>query len=95
VPNVGPALIAWSPAAGDSNQFMFQSPAELSAQLPQFDAHSVLLPLAPTAVLQSPELRRYAPARPLSVQAPLPAAVAQLLGWPVQQTYVPGAYQTE
>ncbi|AOS44472.1 hypothetical protein Verru16b_01534 [Lacunisphaera limnophila] len=95
VQNVGPALIAWSPAAGDTNQFMLQSPAELTAKFPQFDAHSVLLPLAPTAVLQSPELRRYAPARPLSVQAPLPAAVAQLLGWPVQKTYVPGAYQTE
>jgi hypothetical protein len=45
-------------------------------------------------VLQSPELRNYAPARALPVKAPLPAKVAELLGWPKQEGYVPGAYQT-
>jgi parallel beta-helix repeat protein len=93
--SAAPALIAWSPAAGDTNQFMLQTPAELTAKLPQFEAHSHYLPLAPNAVVQSPELRNYAPARPLPVRAPLPAHVAELLGWPRQDAYAPGAYQPE
>jgi hypothetical protein len=87
------ALIAWSPGAGDTNQFMLQSPAELNQKLPPFEAHSQLLNLAPDAVLQSPALKRYAPVRPLPAQAPLPAEIAALLGWPQQATYAPGAYQ--
>lgn len=90
-----PALIAWSPGAGDTNQFMLAAPAELTAKLPQFEARSLLLPLAPNAVVQSPELRRYAPARPLPPGAAPPAAVAQLLGWPQRDAYAPGAYQPE
>jgi parallel beta-helix repeat protein len=93
--SAAPALIAWSPAAGDTNQFMLQSPAELSQKLPQFEAHSKLLELAPNAVLKSPELRRFAPAIPLTVKAPLPAQIVTLLGWPKQDGYVPGAYQAE
>ena len=91
----GPTLIAWSPAAGESNQYQFATPADLTAQLPAFETHSALLPLAPGAVLQSPALRRLAPARPLPVQAPLPAAIADLLGWPKQPPYTPGAYQPQ
>ncbi|MDI1247626.1 MAG: hypothetical protein PSV13_01960 [Lacunisphaera sp.] len=87
------ALIAWSPGAGDVNQFMLKTPAELNQKLPQFEAHSQLLNLAPDAVLQSPALKRYIPVRPLPVQAPLPAEIVALLGWPQQATYAPGAYQ--
>ena len=93
VPATAPALIAWSPGAGDVNQFMLQSPAELAAKLPQFDRHSALLPLSPNAVVQSPELHRYAPAAELPVKSTLPPDVAQLLGWPVKDSYTPGAYQ--
>ena len=87
-----PALIAWSPGAGDINQFMLKSPAELQQKLAQFEAHSQLLPLAPGAVLQSPALQRYAPTRALEVKAPLPVEVATLLGWPKQDGYGVGAY---
>lgn len=87
------ALIAWSPGAGDINQFMLKTPAELQRKHPQFEAHSQLLDLAPGDVLQSPALKRYAPVRPLPVQSPLPADVVELLGWPKQDAYVPGAYQ--
>jgi parallel beta-helix repeat protein len=95
VSNLSPALIAWSPGAGDTNQFMLKTPAELTAKLPQFEKNSVLLPLAPNAVVQSPELRNYAPVRALPVRAPLPPEVAKLLGWPAQEAYVPGAYQAK
>lgn len=88
-----PALVAWSPAAGDTNQFLLASPAEVNAKFPQFEAHSRLLDLVPGAVLQGPDLRRYTPIRALPVSAPLPAQVADLLGWPKQDTYAPGAYQ--
>jgi hypothetical protein len=90
-----PTLIVWSPAAGDLNQFSFKSPAELQQKLPQFEAHSQLLPLAPDAVLENPGLKRYAPFRALTVKAPLPAEIAALLGWPKQDAYVPGAYQVK
>jgi parallel beta-helix repeat protein len=90
-----PALIAWSPATGETNQFMLQTPAELQAKLPAFEAHSQLLTLPPNAVLQSPELRRFAPARALPVKSPLPPEIAALLGWSKQDAYVPGAYQTK
>jgi parallel beta-helix repeat protein len=93
VQNVGPALIAWSPGDATVNQFMLKSPAELTARLPKFEAHSVLLPIAPNAVAQSPELHRYAPSRALPVKNPLPADVAKLLGWSAKDAYVPGAYQ--
>lgn len=95
VQNIGPVLIAWSPGAGDTNQFMLKTPAELTARLPQFEAHGTLLPLAPNAVVQSPELRNYAPAGELPVRAPLPAKIAELLGWPARDGYVPGAYQAK
>ncbi|HEY8993076.1 MAG TPA: right-handed parallel beta-helix repeat-containing protein [Lacunisphaera sp.] len=95
VGSVSPALIAWSPAAGETNQFLLQSPAELTARLSQFETHSRLLALAPNAVLQSPELRRFAPARSLPVKAPLPGQIATLLGWAQRDGYVPGAYQAE
>ena len=94
-PATSNALIAWSPGAGDTNQFMLKTPAELNQKLPQFEAHSQLLNLAPDAVLQGPALKRYAPVRPLPVQAPLPAEIAALLGWPQQATYAPGAYQVK
>jgi parallel beta-helix repeat protein len=92
---VAGALIAWSPAAGDVNQFIHKSPAELQQKFPQFEAHSQLLPLAPNVVLQSPVLKRYAPILALPVKAPLPAEVAALLGWPKQDSYTPGAYQVK
>jgi parallel beta-helix repeat protein len=93
--SIAPALIAWSPAAGESNQFMLQSPAELQAKLPSFETNSQLLTLPANAVLQSPQLRRLAPARPLSVNAPLPPEIAKLLGWTKQDGYTPGAYQAK
>ena len=56
-----PALVAWSPAAGDTNQFMLQSPAEVNAKFPQFEAHSRLLDLVPGAVLLVANLLLRAP----------------------------------
>jgi len=93
--STGPALIAWSPAIGDSNQYQLASPAELHAKLPAFEARSQWLAAAPEAVLQNPVLKRYAPALGLSVKSPLPAEIAALLAWPQQDGYTPGAYQTK
>ncbi|MFZ5497156.1 MAG: right-handed parallel beta-helix repeat-containing protein [Verrucomicrobiota bacterium] len=88
-----PALITWSPAAGDANQFDFQSVAALQAKLPAFETGSAVLAAEPGAVVRSVELRRFDPVRPPPVRARLPADVAALLGWPVQDGYAPGAYQ--
>jgi len=93
--STGPALIAWSPAIGDSNQYQLAAPAELHAKLPAFEAHSQWLAGAPEAVLQNPVLKRYAPTLALSVKSPLPAEIATLLAWPQQDGYTPGAYQTK
>jgi len=87
------SLVAWSPAAGDTNQFEFQTLAELQARFPQFEAHSQSLALEPGALLRSPELKNYTLSRALPVRAPLPADIAALLGWPAQEGYTPGAYQ--
>ncbi len=89
------ALIVWSPGEGDTNQLEFRSPAGLAAKFPAFEAGSQLLALEPGAVVQSPDLKHYVPIRPLPVQAPLPAGIAALLGWPKQDTYTPGAYQVK
>ncbi len=88
-------LITWSPAAGAANQHEFKNLADLQAALPAFEAHSQLLDLEPGAVLRSPELKNYTLSRSLPVRAPLPAGIAALLGWPRQETYTPGAYQTK
>ena len=86
-------LVVWSPADDTTNQFEFKTLAELQAKFPQFEAHSQTLELAPGAVVQSLDLKRYQPLHALPVQALLPADIARLLGWPVQPTYAPGAYQ--
>ena len=86
-------LAVWSPAEGELNQFEFETLAALQAKFPQFEAHSQSLDLEPSAVLQSLNLKNYRLIRALPVQAPLPADIARLLGWPEQPTYAPGAYQ--
>ncbi len=88
-------LIVWSPAAGDNCTVTFDAPAELQKLHPEFEAHSRYFSSHHGAVLQSPELRRYE-LLPGSSIAPLadalPAEVRELLGWPEQQTRLPGAY---
>jgi len=88
------SLVAWSPAAGETNQFEFKSLAELRGKFPQFEAHSQSLALEPGSVLRSPELKNYAPSRALPVKSPLPADITALLGWPQPEACTPGAYQS-
>lgn len=88
-------LITWSPASGDVNEQAFKSLAELRAALPGFEVHSQSLPLDPGAVVRSVELKNFALTRPSPIQAPLPAEIARLLGWPKQNSSIPGAYQAK
>jgi hypothetical protein len=87
------SLIAWSPGAGDTNQFQFASLADLQGRFSQFEAHSVALEGEIGAFLQGPDLKNYAPIHELPVRAPLPADLSTLLGWPKQDGYAPGAYR--
>ena len=86
------SLISWSPAAGDANSHEVATLEDLRAKLPQFEQGSVEVGASASEVLQSPELKNLAPSRPLAVEAPLPADVAKLLGWPARNAYQPGAY---
>jgi parallel beta-helix repeat protein len=88
-------LVTWSPAAGDSNQYEFKSVAELQAKLSPYEPHSQVLDLEPGSVLQSPDLKNYALTRAVPVKAAPPAEIISLLGWPKQDSYAPGAYQTK
>ncbi len=94
--DAGPApLIVWSPAAGDHCTVTFAAPAELQKLHPEFEAHSRYFGSHPGAVLQSSELHRCELLRDSSISPladPLPAEVRELLGWPEQETRLPGAY---
>jgi parallel beta-helix repeat protein len=89
---VTPALVTWSPGAGDLNQFDFSSLAGLQSKLPAFEAHSRQLAAEPGAVLQSPELKNFRPINLLPVEAAVPAEVTVILGWPPSPAYLAGAY---
>ena len=86
------SLFAWAPAAGENNQVAFKSLAELQKAYPEFEAHSQFLAADLGDVLRSPELQNYELIRSLPANVPLPADIPQLLGWPKQDAYAPGAY---
>jgi parallel beta-helix repeat protein len=93
-PGLANPLVTWSPGEGEVNQFDFKSLADLQAKLPAFEQGSRALDAVPSAVLQSPELRNLHLTSAPSIKATLPAEVAAALGWPKQDAYLPGAYQT-
>lgn len=88
----GRPLIVWAPAVGRDEQIEFKTPTALQKLFPAFEAHSQLINGELWSLLRSPELQRYEPIRRLPVDAPLPPDILQLLGWPRQETYAPGAY---
>ena len=91
----GRPLMVWAPAAGEDYQVALNTPAELHQLYPAFEARSQLVAGDLTGALRSPELQHYEPIRRLPVNAPLPAEIQQLLGWPKQDTYAPGAYPVQ
>jgi len=86
-------LVQWSPAAGEKNELEFTRLEDSRALLPQFEAHSRVVDAGAGAQLQSLELKNYRPVGITADASPLPAEVAQLLGWPARSSYLPGAYQ--
>ena len=96
-PGTAPLLV-WSPADTDTCLVELASPAELHDSQPQFAGHSRYLPHYRGPVLQSSELRnfRLLPDFPAAdAAAPLPAAVAELLGWTPTDQDTPGAYPVQ
>jgi parallel beta-helix repeat protein len=91
----GGALLAWSPAAGESCQVDLASLDDLRKLQPGFETRGRSFDDYGGALFQSPELHRYELARllpGLSAVDDLPAAVRVLLGWPEREPRTPGAY---
>ena len=88
-----PLLFAWAQAATDGKQPDSPTLAELRQLYPPFEAHGEFLAGTPKSVLQSPDLKRFAPAKPLGPRSDVPADILKLLGWPQRDGYEPGAYQ--
>ncbi len=85
-------LVSWDPATVENYQIGFKDLAELQKLFPAFEAHSRFVTADLSSALRSPELKRFELVRPSGVSGPLPADIQQLLGWPKQETYAPGAY---
>jgi len=88
-----PALISWAPATAEHYQLDFRSLAELRQLFPSFETHGEFRASGLAAALQSPELRRFALAKPLGQRRAVTDDLPRLLGWPSRDTYAPGAYQ--
>jgi hypothetical protein len=86
------SLITWSPVAGEKNELEFKLLADFRALYPQFEANSRVLP-SEAGVLRSIELKNFRPLNLPATASPLPAKVAQALGWEATTARVPGAYQ--
>jgi parallel beta-helix repeat protein len=91
----GRNLLVWSPVPGSDCQGEFKSLEELRKVQPQLEAHGIALENYHGAIFKSPELKNYQLATTFkrSGTTSLPANVQQLLGWPMQDVYAPGAYQ--
>ncbi|MBI4622339.1 MAG: right-handed parallel beta-helix repeat-containing protein [Verrucomicrobia bacterium] len=90
-----PALIAWTPAAGDTGPVAFKALEELRKLYPNFEASSRHLNRDLGSVFRSPELGNYELIQAFSGPAPaepLPAEVHELLGWPKGHSRFPGAF---
>jgi len=88
-------LLVWSPVQGDNCVTEIKTLKELQDLCPQLEAHSQVFSGNLGSLFKSPELGRYEPIRkvegPVST-VPMPEEVRQLLGWPKQDTFAPGAY---
>ena len=90
-----PALLVWSPVAGENCTVEFKTLEGLQQLHPEFEAHSQYLADYHGSVFKSPELGNYELIRTfpgMGSVVPLPAEIEQLLGWPKQQARAPGAY---
>jgi hypothetical protein len=90
----GRTLLVWSPAEGDRCTAEFTTLDEFQKLRPEFEAHSQYLPGYFGSIFKSPELQNYELIVPIppSSSAALPAEIQQLLAWPKQAAYTPGAY---
>jgi len=88
-------LLVWSPAPGDGSTAEFKTLAEFQKLCPPFEAHSKVITSSLASLFKSPDLSRYELIQDLSLPesaAPIPDEIRRLLGWPKQDTIVPGAY---
>ncbi len=80
---------------GDNWLTEIKTLAEFQKLCPQFEAHSQVVTSSLRDLFKSPELSRYELVQGLAGPAstvPLPAEIHQLLGWPEQGPYAPGAF---
>jgi parallel beta-helix repeat protein len=92
----GRSLLVWSPVEGENCVTEFKKLEELRRLHPEYEAHSLYLPDYYGSVFKSPELQNYELTRSFpkaAAEDSLPAQIQQLLGWPKQDSYAPGAYQ--
>jgi hypothetical protein len=90
-------LLVWSPVPGGSGMAEFKTLVEFQQRCPPFEAHSQVVTSSLGALFKSPDLSRYELIQDLSMPesaAPLPDEVRHRLGWPKQDTLLPGAYPT-
>jgi len=86
-------LLIWSPVEGQECVTQLETLAELRRLQPQFETNGHVIEMEPGSVFRSPELGNYELISNLpSGPGLLDADIRQLLGWPVQQAYSPGAY---
>jgi hypothetical protein len=88
-------LLVWTPVEGDNCVTELKDLAELRRLVPEFEAHSLAVTAPLSSIFKSPDLARYELIRGFgaSVSAgPLPPEAQQLLGWPADEPYAPGAY---
>ena len=88
-----PALISWAPGTADNYEMDFPSLVELRAHFPAFEAHGEFFAMGLRSALKSPELKRYALAKPLGQSRPATGDLPRILGLPKREVYLPGAYQ--
>ncbi|HUL52361.1 MAG TPA: right-handed parallel beta-helix repeat-containing protein [Opitutaceae bacterium] len=96
-PEASPLLV-WGPAAGENCMVECATLDDLRKLRPEFEAHSEYWAGYPGSVFKGPELGRYELIRPLpgaAAAVPLPAEIAQLLGWTEAEARTPGAYPAQ
>lgn len=91
----GRGLLVWSPVPGANCVTEFRSLEGLQKLHPEFEAHGQVLHEDLGSVFKCPYLANYewirGPAESAAAGAP-PTDIRQLLGWPSQGVYAPGAF---
>ncbi len=88
-------LLVWSPVEGGNCVTELPTLTDLQKLAPDFETHSQAVNLPLGSVFKAPDLARYELIRsfgPAVGAGPLPPEVRQVLAWPDQTPFLPGAY---